>query len=106
MTPETDLPPSDVAEAGRHASAGCAPTSGSEVCAGDGYRLLEPGERLQKHDEGLHEEDGQWHAVGWLFSSCDFIPGFMVPIRRKIDPQNPEVCDCRGKPQPTDTDAK
>lgn len=69
-------------------SAGCAPATGSEVCAGDGYRLLEPCERLQKNDEGLHEEDGQWHEVGWLFSSCDYIPGFMVPIRRKIDPHN------------------
>jgi hypothetical protein len=67
------------------------PTAGSEVCAGDGYRLLIPGERLQKHDEGLHEEDGQWHEVGWLFSACDYVPGFMVPIRRKIDTQNDQV---------------
>jgi len=55
------------------------------VSSGAGYRLLKPGERLQKHDEGLHEEDGKWHEVGWLFSACDYVPGFMVPIRRKCE---------------------
>lgn len=72
----------------REANDRLALTAGSEVFAGDGYRLLKPGERLQKHDEGLHEEDNLWHEVGWLFSACDYVPGFMVPIRRKIDPQN------------------
>ena len=52
------------------------------------YRLLKPGERIHKNDEGLHEDDGEWHEVGWLFSACDYVPELMVPIRRKIDPLN------------------
>ena len=46
------------------------------------YKLLKPGERIHKNDEGLHDEDG------WLFSACDYVPELMVPIRRKIDPLN------------------
>lgn len=63
------------------------PSDGASCCvsSGAGYRLLKPGERLQKNDEGLHEEDGKWHEVGWLFSACDYVPGFMVPIRRKCE---------------------
>jgi hypothetical protein len=74
------------------------PLGAAPCCASscDGYRLLKPGERLQKHDEGLHEEDGKWHEVGWLFSKCDYVPGFMVPIRRKCDclPTQRTSTDC------------
>lgn len=66
-------------------------TTGKDVMFPDGYRLLAAGEKLDKHDEGLHEEDGKWHEIGWLFAQCHYVPGFMVPIRRQVSDPNAQV---------------
>lgn len=49
------------------------------------YRLLQPGELLQRGDEGLDDDCEHWSPVSTIFLKCRYDPGILVPIRRRVD---------------------
>ena len=63
---------------------------------GHSFRLLIPGERIQRGDECLNDDCETWSEVSAIVLRCDYNPGLFVPIRRAV----PNACGEPGLTEP------
>lgn len=51
---------------------------------GQRFRLLTPGERIQRGDECLNDDCETWSKVSSIVLRCDYNPMVFVPHRRQV----------------------
>ena len=55
-----------------------------DIPVGQRFRLLTPGERIQRGDECLNDDCETWSKVSVIVLRCDYNPMVFVPHRRQM----------------------
>ena len=55
-----------------------------DIPVGQRFRLLTPGERIQRGDECLNDDCETWSKVSVIVLRCDYNPMVFVPHRRQV----------------------
>ena len=55
-----------------------------DIPVGKRFRLLTPGERIQRGDECLNDDCETWSKVSVIVLRCDYNPMVFVPHRRQV----------------------